>query len=376
MNWLDWVAIAVVALAAVSGLRRGLVAGVLSLLGLVGGAVLGARIAPELLGEGARAIPLLTLGAAAAGGLLGQWLGGLVGGWARRSLWLIPPLRVLDAGGGFFLGIASGLVAMWVVGVALLYAPGADELRRTAQESLVVSELTEAVEPGEVVDALGRIDPFLTIVGPSSGVEEPDPAIVRDPDVRAARASIVRIRGVACGLGIEGSGWVAAPGLVVTNAHVVAGIRAPLVDRGDGRARSGRVVAFDAANDVAVVRVPGLRLPALRFGDVTPGAPAAALGFPGNGPFTALPARVGKTATVPSRDAFGRVRLARELVVFRGEVEGGASGGPVVGVDGRVATTVFARRRASDDGYGVPNDLVREALASVGQALDTPCVER
>jgi S1-C subfamily serine protease len=169
---------------------------------------------------------------------------------------------------------------------------------------------------------------------------------------------------------------VAAPGLVVTNAHVVAGIRAPLVDRGDGRARSGRVVAFDAANDVAVVRVPGLRLPALRFGDVTPGAPAAALGFPGNGPFTALPARVGKTATVPSRDAFGRVRLARELVVFRGEVEGGASGGPVVGVDGRVATTVFARRRASDDGYGVPNDLVREALASVGQALDTPCVER
>jgi S1-C subfamily serine protease len=376
MNWLDWVALAVVALSAIAGLRRGLVAGALSLVGLVGGAIIGARLAPQLLGDGARGIPLLTVGAAAAGGALGQWAGGLVGGWARRSLWLVPPLRWLDSGGGLVFGVATGFVAVWVAGVALLYAPGADELRRTAQASVVVSQLTEAVTPSEVVDALGRIDPFLTIVGPSSGVGEPDASILRDPQVRSARRSVVRIRGVACGLGIEGSGWVAARGLVVTNAHVVAGIPAPLVDTGDGRGRRGRVVAFDAANDVAVVRVPGLSLPALRAGSVVEGAPAAVLGYPGNGPSGARPARVGRTATVPSRDAFGRVRLARELVVFRGEVEGGASGGPVVGADGRVVTTVFARRRGSEDGYGVPNDLVREALTSAGPALDTPCVER
>lgn len=376
MNWLDWVALAVIALSAIAGLRRGLVAGALSLIGLVGGAILGARIAPQLLGDGARAIPLLTVGAAAAGGALGQWAGGLVGGWARRSLWLVPPLRWLDSGGGLVFGVATGFVAVWVVGVALLYAPGADELRRAAQESAVVSELTDTVTPSEVVDALGRIDPFLTIVGPSSGVGEPDAAILRDPQVRAARRSVVRIRGVACGLGIEGSGWVAARGLVVTNAHVVAGISAPLVDTGDGHGRRGRVVAFDAANDVAVVRVPGLPLPALRAGSVVEGASAAVLGYPGNGPYEARPARVGRAATVPSRDAFGRVRLARSLVVFRGEVEGGASGGPVVGADGRVVTTVFARRRGSDDGYGVPNDLVREALTSAGPPLDTPCVER
>jgi S1-C subfamily serine protease len=309
--------------------------------------------------------------------MLGQMLGGLIGGWARRSLWVVPPLRILDSMGGVVLGALTGLAGVWVLGTVLLYVPGEDDLRRYAQESRIVSSLTSAVPADRVMDALGKIDPFLTLVGPSSGVDDPDPAIVRDPDVRLAQGSVVRIRGIACGAGIEGSGWIAGEGLVVTNAHVAAGISNPLVDRGGGRALRGFVVAFDSAEDVAVIRVPGLEGRALRLGASGSGAPVAVLGFPGNGPYVSRPARVGRTATVTSRDAYGRIRLARTVVAFRGQVEGGSSGGPLVDANGDVAATVFARRRASSDGYAVPNDLVREVLERAGsQPVASKCVER
>ncbi len=376
MTWLDWAAAALLVLTTLSGYRRGLVAGALSLGGLVAGALIGARIAPSLVGEGAAGVPFIALGATAAGGMLGRWLGGMVGGWARSSLWVVPPLRWLDSIGGLVLGLGTGLVLCWIVGIVLLNVPGRPDLRRTAQESVVVSSLTDAVSPQSVIDALGRIDPFLTIVGPAAGVDPPDPAVVRDPDVRRARASVVRLRGVACGVGIEGSGWIVAPGLVVTNAHVVAGVARPRVDTGVGRGRVGTVVSFDASRDVAIVRVPGLRGAALRLAPPVVGSPAATLGFPGNGPYRARPARVGRSATVPSRDAYGRVQVGREIVAFRGKVEGGSSGGPVVNAAGRVVTTVFARRAGTGDGYGVPNAAVTEALRRAAGPLETACVER
>jgi S1-C subfamily serine protease len=377
VNWLDWAAAVVLVLATLSGYRRGLVAGALSLVGLVGGALIGARVAPGLVGDGAASVPFLALGATAAGGMLGRWVGGMVGGWARSSLWVVPPLRWVDSVGGLVLGLATGLVLVWIVGIVLLNVPGQPELRRTAQESAVLSSLTEAIPPDSVIDALARVDPFLTIVGPAAGVDAPDPATVRDPDVRRSRGSVVRLRGVACGVGIEGSGWIVAPGLVVTNAHVVAGVARPRVDGGTRRARAGTVVSFDASRDVAIVRVPGLRGTPLRRAAPVVGAPAATLGFPANGPYRARPARIGRSATVPSRDAYGRLQAGREIVAFRGTVEGGSSGGPVVNADGRVVTTVFARRAGTGDGYGVPNAAVTDALRGAAAGpLETACVER
>jgi S1-C subfamily serine protease len=366
MNVVDWVAIAVIALSALAGLRRGLVASLFSLAGLVVGALLGSRFAPGLFGDGSGFIPIGALGGAAVGSFIGQMLGGMVGGWARSSLWIIPPLRLLDAVAGLVLGAATGLALVWIAGTVLLYIPGNDEWRRTAQESKIVSKLTTTVTAQQVMDALGRIDPYLTLVGPSAGVPAPDPAIARNEKVRAARGSVVRIRGLACGAGIEGSGWIAGPGLVVTNAHVAAGIKKFVVDRGGGMSYRGVLVAFDPEDDVAVLRVAGLHGRALAFGDSRNGESAASLGFPGNGPFTLRAARVGRTAKVTSRDAYGRVRLGREVVVFRGEVHGGSSGGPLVDARGRVAATIFARRRGTDDGYAIPNRIVRDALRSVG----------
>ena len=376
MNSADWIALVVIALAAVSGLRRGLVIGVLALLGLVVGAIVGSRIAPGLVGDGSAYVPLVALGGAGVGGILGQTLGMVAGRSARSSLSVVPQLRLLDTVGGLVLGAGIGAAICWSVGAVLLYVPGQSELRRLAQESVVVSTLTEALPPERVMDAVARIDPFSSLVGPSAGVPPPVPAIGRDPDVRATRGSVVRIRGIACGLGVEGSGWIVRPGLVVTNAHVVAGVDSPLVDRHDNKTRDGSVVAFDARNDVAVVRVAGLRGGALRMAEPEPGEPGALLGYPLNGPYRVTPVRLGRTSVLNARDAYGRVQLSRSIVLLRGDVRSGNSGGPIVDGRGRVVATVFADRRGSDDGYAIPNAPVNQAVASVGRPLRTSCVER
>lgn len=375
MNAADWVAVVAIAFTALSGLRSGLVGGLLSLGGLVGGAVAGAKLAPGLVGDGSAYVPLVALAGAAAGASLGQSLGVILGRSVRGTLSVVPPLRLLDSAGGVALGVAFGLAICWAVGAVLLYLPGQGDLRRLAQQSLVVSTLTDALPPARVMDAVGRIDPFATLVGPIAGVDPPEPEIAKDPDVRAARASVVRIRGFACGLGVEGSGWIVRPGVVVTNAHVVAGVDRPLVDRRDGPGRRARVVSFDARNDVAVLRVEGLGGRALRFATPERGTSGALLGFPENGPYAVTPVRLGRGGSVNARDAYGRVVLGREIVALRGDVRSGNSGGPVVNGNGKVVATVFAQRRGSDDGYAVPNEQVRRALANAGRPLETSCVE-
>lgn len=376
MNVVDWLAVVVIALTALSGFRRGFVTGVLSLAGLVAGALVGARFAPSLVGDGSLYVPLVALGGAAIGAMLGQMAGGFVGRSARGMLSILPPLRWLDSIGGSALGLFTGLAICWSVGAVLLYLPGQTEARRLAQESRVVSALTEALPPAKVMDAVVRIDPFAAIVGPAAGVDPPDPAIVRARGVRAARPSVVRIRGYACGLGVEGSGWVVRPGLVVTNAHVVAGVDRPSVDRGGRRGLEARVVSFDARNDVAILRVQGLAATPLRTADPKASQPAALLGFPENGPYRVTPVRMGRKAVIGTRDAYGRVQLGRPIVALRGDVKPGNSGGPMVDAEGRVLATLFAQRRGSDDGYAVPNQQVANALANVGQPLRTACAAR
>ncbi len=376
MNRLDWIALAVVVLTGVAGVRRGLVTGVLSLGGLVAGAIVGARAVPACVGLGG-GTPLVALVGAAMGGILGQYVGLFVGHTARRSLLPLAPLRIIDSAGGVLLGLVTGLALCWVVGAALLYVPGQNDLRRLAQDSSILSGLTQALPPEEVMNALQRIDPFSAIVGPATGVAEPDPAIARTPEVRRAGASVVRVRGYACGLGIEGSGWIVRPGLVVTNAHVVAGIRTPVVYRREGQSAQAAVVSFDADNDVAILRVDGLKGRPLPVAEPQRGNPAALLGFPLDGPYSVSAVRMGGTARVATRDAYGRLRVGRTVVGFRGEVRSGNSGGPIVDRDGHVVATVFAKRQGSDEGYAVPNGAVADALGNVStHGLRTACVER
>jgi S1-C subfamily serine protease len=228
-----------------------------------------------------------------------------------------------------------------------------------------------------VLNALHRIDPGLRISGPPARVGPPDPAVASDPDVNAAGDSVVRVLGTACGLGVEGSGWVGEPGLVVTNAHVVAGEQDTTVTLRDGGPRyDATAVHYDPANDIAVLRVLDLAPPPLPIVAVPkPGTAGAVLGYPGNGPFEAIPARVGATETTRSEDSYGNGPVVRQLTALRGKVRSGNSGGPLVDGDGRVLTTVFASIEGGrPGGFGVPNSVVREALADSSHDVSTgPC---
>ena len=282
---------------------------------------------------------------------------------------------MLDSALGIVLGAVTGIALVWVLGAVALNLPGQTDLRREVQASKILERINREFPPQRLMEAIARVDPFDSIQGPDAAVGPPDPSIANLPGVKQAAPSVVRVTGTACGLGIEGSGWIAGPGLVVTNAHVVAGVRDSRVDRRDGKYLSAEVVAFDVRNDVAVLRVAGLKGNALDVADPRPSTSVAILGYPENGALTATPARIGQTTSVVTDDAYGRGPLKRTVTTLRGLVRHGNSGGPAVDAEGRVRTTVFAQRVGSSGGYGVPVAAVRDVLKATPRPIDPgPCV--
>ena len=372
MTKVDLVALAFVALTAFIGWKKGLLASALSLAGIVFGAWLGSRIAPELLQGGRKSpyTPLAALAGAAVGAILFETLGTLAGS-ALRSRLRRPRVTTFDSAGGLVLGSVAGLAVVWVAGAVALTLPGQTDLRKGAQASALLRRLNAVVPPSEVLNALARIDPFRAIAGPAAPVAPPDPRLTNAPGVRRASASVVRVLGTACGVGVEGTGWAARPNLIVTAAHVVAGQTDTMVEL-QSRARvAADVVRFDPRNDVAVLRVGGLRLRPLPIVDPASGTAVAVLGYPENGPFTATPARIGKTAVVLAEDAYGHGPVTRTITSLRGRVRHGDSGAPAVDGRGAVQATVFAARLGSVGGYGVPAGIVRSDVRSARAPVST-----
>jgi S1-C subfamily serine protease len=180
-----------------------------------------------------------------------------------------------------------------------------------------------------------------------SPVDPPDPGEIGSDVVRRARSGIVKITGEAasCSRGQEGSGMVVATGRVVTNAHVVAGVRRPRVQvAGTGRRYPARVVLFDARRDLAVLAVPSLGARPLPLGeDLERGDPAVVGGFPNDGPFKASAARVRSVITAAGEDIYGKPGAERQVYSLYVTVRPGNSGGPVVDAQGRVVGVVFAK---------------------------------
>ena len=359
------------ALAAI-GWERGLVRSALPLVGFVGGVAIGARIGPALL-EGGSESAYAPAVAAAGGILLGVFLAIAlegVGTGVRERLAASATSRRLDSLGGAALLAALGLAAAWVFGAVALNVPGKGtrDLREAVQRSSILVALNDAFPPsGPLLNTLRRIDPSPEVRGPEADVAAPPRGIVGDPDVKTAAASVLRVRGSACGLGVEGSGWIAAPEVVVTNAHVVAGQDDTTVTTPAGESLDVDVVHYEPRNDLAVLRVPGLTgAPLELVANPRRGTAAAAVGYPEGGPLTLTAARLGQTGSVISEDSYGNGPIHRSIAFLRGSVRSGNSGGPLVDGTGHVigVNQQIKSRSGGGEGVGfaVPSDVVKRSL--------------
>lgn len=376
---------------AISGFRQGLLIGVLSLGGFVGGAVLAIWLVPNLL---ARMEPgprrsFLVLFIVIVVAWTGQFVGALVGGRLRESM---PrgPVAVLDHIAGGIAGVVAVSLVMWFVAGAVRGGPS-PALSKLVADSRVIRAIDRVV-PSQldgVADAFrstvgGTTFPRVFAgVGPENitPISPPSRTVAATAAIRRARRSMVKITGDAsCGRGQEGSGFVVAPDRVVTNAHVVAGVSAPTVQvEGVGRRYPAQVVEFDHKRDVAVLRVPGLPAPPLRLStDLSRGASAAVAGFPNDGPYRVDAARVRQVLEARGADIYGSTDTVRRVYSLYATVQPGNSGGPLLSPSGQVVGVVFAK--SLDDkrtAYALTmrevSSTIRSGVSATGPVGRTRC---
>jgi S1-C subfamily serine protease len=376
---LDWAILAFTFALALWGYRQGLIVGALTLVGFGAGAFAGSRIAPLLLSKGSHS-PYAPLFAALGALLFGALTAVTVETFAlglRDKLVRRPVLQAADGAGGALLIASVALGLAWIFGAVLLHAPSTARLRADIQQSAILRSLNGVLPPsGPLLNALDRVDPSPTVFGPAAPVAAPNAKIARDPEVRAAADSVVRVLSTACGLGIEGSGWAVEPGVVVTNAHVVAGADDTTVTLQDGTELDATPIYYQPRRDLALLQV-GASLPALPISTRREvGEEAAVLGFPENGPYALAPARLGETRATVSEDSYGNGPVERTIVALSGDVRSGNSGGPLVDPRGAAVGTVFAATTGGTrGGFAIPAEQVREALGQANsEGVDTgPC---
>lgn len=375
MNVLDWFLLVLVLAYAVSGYWQGFISGAFATLGLLLGGLLGIWLAPQLLGDSAPALWVslaalfVVLVCASFGQAVLQYAGSRI---RDRITW--QPARALDAVGGAALSMVAVLVVSWALGVAVSGA-SLPWVSKQVRSSEVLSRVDE-VMPKEAVDAL---DSFNDVVGSSFfprylepfaperiiDVGPPPGRIGRDPDVRRAAASVLKIRGEnRCDRGVEGTGFLYSPNRLMTNAHVVAGVSDPVLIVGDEEVPA-TVVHYNEDLDVAVLAVDGLDRPFLRFD--TEGRerqPGAVLGYPQDGPYDVQAARIRSEQRLRSPDIYGNGTVVREVFSIRALVRPGNSGGPLVDADGEVLGVIFAASVSDQDtGYALTAEQVRESAA-------------
>ncbi|TMK56038.1 MAG: MarP family serine protease [Actinobacteria bacterium] len=375
---LDWAILAFTFALALWGYRQGLIVGALTLVGFGVGAFAGSRIAPLLLTKGSHS-PYAPLCAALGGLLFGALMAVTLESFAlglREKLVRRPFMQTADGAGGAALIAAVALGLAWVFGAVLLHAPSTAQLRADIQQSVILRSLNDVLPPsGPLLNALDRVDPAPTVLGPAAPVAQPDAKIASDPDVLRAGDSVVRVLSTACGLGIEGSGWAVEPGVVVTNAHVVAGADDTTVTTQDGAELDATPIYYEPRQDLALLRV-GTALPALPISSERKvGGDAAVLGYPENGPYELSPARLGETRATISEDSYGNGPVERTITAISGTVRSGNSGGPLVDAQGNAVGTVFAATTSGPrGGFAIPAEQVREALGKTQESVDTgPC---
>jgi S1-C subfamily serine protease len=381
MSWVDIVVVLLAIAAAISGWRHGLAVAALSFLGVIGGALLGLKIAPLVVGlfEGdtSRVVVsvLIVIALVALGETLGVYLGR-----ALRDRMRLNAVRTVDSTFGSILQAITALVVAWLI--ALPLATSSNVALSSALKSSSVLSTVDSVMPTPVralpnelrsmFDASGFPDvlsPFSST--PVAEVPAPSPELVKDPIVARARASVLKIRGRApsCSRALEGTGFVIGAERVMTNAHVVAGTSEVSVEvpksGGGSQTEAARVVYYDEQVDIAVLAVPGLAARPLpfNFSGASTGDNAVALGYPLDGPFSSSPAKVRQRIQLRGPDIYESSTVTRDVYTIRGTVRSGNSGGPLVNPQGQVIGVVFgAAVDQGDTGFVLTADQVRAAL--------------
>lgn len=383
---LDLVLVIAAVLAAGVGYRLGLLRRFVSWVGLGVGLVIGATFLPNVVARLSALSPaarltvalMFVIGLA----LAGQGIGMLLGDHLRANVTLGERGVRVDRAAGAALGVIGVLIGVWLLAPAFASAPGWPA--RAARESVVVRGVDRyAPRPPSSLVALGRLvaeapfpDVFEELTGSPEVGAPPDSGLAPATEAAVGR-SVVKVEGEACGRIQDGSGWVAAAGEIVTNAHVVAGERATTVVTTEGERLKARVVAFDTRRDLAVLRVDGLRAPALALGAGAVGDTGAVFGFPGGGALRAAPARVAQEVTAVGRDLYGNGGVHRDVFVLAASLRPGDSGGALVNADGAVIGVAFAvDPGTAGTAYAVTDTEVRAVLGSVQpRPVDTgPCL--
>ena len=373
MNPLDVAVVVALIGATVGGYQLGFAARLLAWAGVAVGLFVGAHYVARVVTAFGGDQPdgrvtvaaLFLLLTASAGQGLGLTISRLVPRVAR-------PRAVWDRGAGAVLGAAGVLVLVWMLIPSLVVTKGWPA--RAARSSTVVRWIHDlAPTPPARFAALGRavadapypsaLSPFAT---PSDPGPPPSTSLPAAIDARV-RPSTVEVQGVACSRIQEGSGWVAAPGLIVTNAHVVAGERSTHVLTLAGERLRAQVVAFDPNADLAVLSVPALRAAALPMAPPSVGMVGAVYGHPGGGPLAVIPARIAQSIVAVGTDIYRTSNSRRRVLVLATRLQPGDSGGALVDTAGDVVGVAFATDPGRDNtGYALTSDQVRAVLATAG----------
>ena len=365
MTWLDLALLVLLVLSVIGGYRRGAALQVIGLTGLVLGIVLGIALAPRVaqFGHDPMTHVAIALGVVLIGGAVGNLAGWVVGSRVRTRTHGTM-MRSADAYGGSVVSVIALLLTTWFLALNLANGPF-PQLSRGIRDSKIVQGL-DAVMPAppsmiaelqRVLGLLGFPDVFIGLPPIPADPVEPPTGTEASSAYEAAYASTVEVLGDGCYHGFlnQGSGFVAAPGFVVTNAHVVAGTTEQWI-RMDGHDHQATVVGFDPDLDVAVLRAPTLSAPALELLDreLARGDGGAVLGYPGGGPLTGGGAAVRAVIEPVGRDIYGGGEVTRRLYELQADVAQGNSGGPFVLPNGKVAGLVFANSVVQDQvGYAI-----------------------
>ncbi len=377
MNLLDLVVILMAAAAAYGGYRLGFLARIFSWAGLAVGALVADRFLPDVVAFFSSSDPQIRLIAAISflvgASMLGQGVGLAVGSLLHAALPLGAGLRQGDRVAGSVLGVVGVMMAVWVLTPALSAVPGwpAEATRGSA-----VAHLVEDVAPAppETMQALRRFvqdGTFPAVFNELRRSPDPGPPPIEglpaEVHQRVVR-STVKVTGEACRRIQEGSGFVAMPGLVVTNAHVVAGEKAPRVEPYEGKSLPATVVLFDANRDLALLRVPGLTEAPLPVAKAKEGDSGVVYGHPGGGPLRPAPARISQELIAVGRDIYDRNDTRRHIFVLASNLRPGDSGAAFVDKKGQVVGVAFA---IAPDKPGVSYALTDKELTPVLAAAGT-----